>query len=115
LGNYEYKTLESAKEDIESSGLTVVVKYEENPTVSKGTVIRQEPKESTTVKVGSTVTLVVSNGYTVTVPDVRGKTLQKAQDVFPLVAASVILLALQTPKMHSLQKHRSRISRITVR
>lgn len=67
--------VESAKNIIESLGLTVTVNYEDNA-LPKGTVISQIPSSDSTSKIakGSTITLVVSTGkvsynYKLTVSD----------------------------------------------
>lgn len=67
-----YRTEASAKELLEGEGYKVEVQYEESKTVAKGTVIRQSTEEGTQVKKGSDIVIVVSSGYSVSVPDVVG-------------------------------------------
>lgn len=79
LKNYTYRNLESAKAELESQGIVVNVKYEENKNIAQGTIISSQPGSGTTIKVGSTVVFTVSKGYTVTVPDVKGMKYDAAQ------------------------------------
>ena len=80
LKDYSYKTLDSAKAELEAQGLKVSVEYDSSKTVKSGTIISHKPASGTTVKEGSTVVLTVSKGYTVTVPDVKNMKLDKAQE-----------------------------------
>ncbi len=79
IKDYSYKTLESAKAELEAQGFKVNVKYEENKKVSAGTIISQKPAGGESVKKGSEVVLTVSKGYTKTVPDVKNMKLEDAQ------------------------------------
>ena len=80
LGDYSRKSVETVKAELEAQGISVSVKYEEHKEIAAGLIIKQTPEAGKEVKTGSTVTLVVSSGYTVTVPDVRGMKLDKAQE-----------------------------------
>ena len=59
--NYENKSYESAKKELEDKGFKVQVTKENNDDVEKGNVISQSPKDKT-VDEGSTILLVVSKG-----------------------------------------------------
>lgn len=63
---------EAAKATLESAGLKVVFTYEGSLSIPKGVVIRSEPVADASVRSGDTVTLVVSRGEVVEVPDLRG-------------------------------------------
>lgn len=70
---------ESAVELLESQGLVVEIKEAEERRTESGTVIGQSIGSGTTVPIEKRITLTVSTGCTVTVPDVCGKTLEEAQ------------------------------------
>ncbi|EHR91328.1 PASTA domain protein [Staphylococcus epidermidis VCU123] len=61
VNNYENKSYESAKKELEDKGFKVQVTKENNDDVEKGNVISQSPKDKT-VDEGSTILLVVSKG-----------------------------------------------------
>ena len=63
---------EAAKAALESTGLKVVFAYEGSVSIPKGVVIRSDPAADASVRPGDTVTLVVSRGEVVEVPDLRG-------------------------------------------
>ena len=44
----------------------------------KGTVVEMDPKAGTTVEPGQTITLYVSNGVPMTMPDLTGQTVDQA-------------------------------------
>ena len=73
------KTQEEAREALEKAGLKVGTSTSEDSSdVAKDKVIRTDPVAQTSVQRGSTVSLVLSTGR-VTVPDVKGMTLEQAQ------------------------------------
>lgn len=63
---------EAARATLESTGLKVVFTYEGSINIPKGVVIRSDPVADASVRSGDTVTLVVSRGEVVEVPDLRG-------------------------------------------
>lgn len=69
----------SAIEYIEKLGLNTKVVYGESNTHAKGSVYKQDLLEGTVVPLGTTVTIFVSTGSTVTVPDISGMSLQEAR------------------------------------
>ena len=73
------KTQEEAREALEKAGLKVGTSTSEDSSdVAKDKVIRTDPVAQTSVQRGTTVSLVLSTGR-VTVPDVKGMTLEQAQ------------------------------------
>jgi serine/threonine-protein kinase len=75
---YSENTATSA---MENAGLKWNTVYEYSTDVAKGEVISQDPVAGSSVTSGSTVTLVVSRGIEqATVPDVVGKTQEKATE-----------------------------------
>lgn len=67
-----FTTEENAKKILEECGLKVKIEEEENQYVAKGTVIKQKDAPGTQIEKGTEVTIIVSSGYTVAVPDVVG-------------------------------------------
>jgi beta-lactam-binding protein with PASTA domain len=61
----------------------------EDKTAPAGSVIATDPKAPAEVDVGSTVTLVVSGGVPVSVPDVKGKTRQEAEKLLKTACTEV--------------------------
>lgn len=72
---------EAATEYLESQGLVVELKEAEERRTEKDTVIAQSIGSGGSVPIGTRITLTVSTGYTATVPDVCGKTLDEAQSI----------------------------------
>ncbi|WP_019874468.1 Stk1 family PASTA domain-containing Ser/Thr kinase [Sporichthya polymorpha] len=73
-------TQEQAEETLEARGLKPVVSFKNDPNVSEGRVISQDPAASSTLTRGDEVTLVVSQGEVrATVPDVVGLPLADAR------------------------------------
>ncbi|SHI86622.1 serine/threonine protein kinase [Actinomyces denticolens] len=73
------KTQEEARDALEKAGLKVGTSTsEDSAEVGKDKVIRTNPTADTTVQRGSSVALVLSTGR-VTVPDIKGMTLEAAQ------------------------------------
>lgn len=82
LDNYKTKGLIEVKLALESKGLVVKEDKEENETYPEGIIIRTIPRENSTVKVGDTVTLVVSSGISekmVLMPNLVTLSLQQAK------------------------------------
>ena len=78
VGNHPYT---DAQVTLQSMGLNVETKLEASDTVTKNYVLRTEPEAGSSVSSGSTVTIVVSAGPTVTmsrVPNVVGMTKAEA-------------------------------------
>ena len=62
---------EAARTTLESVGVRVRLAYEGSASVPKGVVIRSDPPGDANIRPGDTVTLVISRGEVVTVPDLR--------------------------------------------
>lgn len=72
LDNYKGKSYATVKKALEKLGMTVVRSFEYSKT-TKGNIIRTSPKAGQKVPVGTTISVVVSEGMpTVKVPDVVG-------------------------------------------
>ena len=72
----------SAKEALSDKGLEIHATYEQSDSVDEGKIISQDPAAGKSVKSGSTVNVVVSNGNgkdKVTVPDVVGEDINQAE------------------------------------
>lgn len=63
---------DTARATLESAGLHVVIAYEGNKGIDKGAVTRSVPPAESSVRSGDTITIVVSLGETVQVPDLHG-------------------------------------------
>ena len=74
-----YRTEAEAIEMLKSHGITVNIVREENREVAAGTVFKQSVVAGTEIKAGTTVTLTVSKGFEVTVPNVVGQAKGEAQ------------------------------------
>ncbi len=73
-----YNSEQAARTKATNSNLNIKINYEESLTVGAGLVIRQDIAAGTTLNPGDTVTVWVSTGYQVTVPDCVGKTQLEA-------------------------------------
>lgn len=81
LESYVGLTYETAKAKLENLGMTVVKKEEQSSTVKAGVVMSQSLRTGTKIDPTSehkTITLTVSSGYSVTVPNVVGSTVSSA-------------------------------------
>lgn len=77
-------SLENARKQLDALGLKVKVENDYSETVDENDVISTSPKAGEDVKLGSTVTLVVSKGKetkTVEMPDLVGKDIDEAKYV----------------------------------
>lgn len=70
---------DAAVELLEAQGFVVELKEAEERRTGKDTVISQSLASGNSVPVGKRITLTVSTGYSATVPDVCGMTLDEAQ------------------------------------
>ena len=68
-----YMPEQNAKDSLTENHLQFKILYEESDKVAAGVVLRQFPKFGKVVESQSVVTLTVSSGFKVTVPDVVGK------------------------------------------
>lgn len=75
------KTLTDAQYELKDAGFKVSTIYEYNNDLPKDTVIDQDPSQDTNSPIGSVVTLRVSKGQQVIVPDLTGKTLDDAKTI----------------------------------
>jgi serine/threonine-protein kinase len=66
-------------------------------TAPKGQVLRQSPGGGNTVKAGSTVTLTVSRGNQIQMPDLRGQTPTQAQNALRKLGWTGTLKQVFTP------------------
>ena len=73
-------TEEQAINELEALGLVANVVYEKNQYYAKGTVFGQSVSADKEAAVGSTVTLKVSSGYTIKVPNVFAMEMSAAQE-----------------------------------
>ena len=80
-----YMSESNAIDKITEKLLKYEISYAESQSVSFGCVMSQKPKSGASVDEGSTVKLVISKGYKVSVPDVSGKKAQDAKDALQKV------------------------------
>ncbi|WP_114451408.1 Stk1 family PASTA domain-containing Ser/Thr kinase [Halopolyspora algeriensis] len=73
------QSLADATSTLESAGFTVTSKEVDSPKPA-GTVISQNPSAGSSVRPGSEITLSVSNGSQITVPDLTGLSESEAED-----------------------------------
>lgn len=76
-----YRSEENAVTMLKDKGFKVAIKRVENKEVASGTVFKQSIAEGQSCKVGTTITITVSKGYKVIVPNVEGKDKQEAQSI----------------------------------
>jgi serine/threonine-protein kinase len=77
---------------LDNAGLVPELTYEYSTDVSKGEVINQTPVAGSSVEGGSSVTLLISNGIEqVKVPEVTGKTLEKATEKLEAKGFTVVV------------------------
>lgn len=72
---------EDARAILESSSLKVVMAQEGSKNIPKGVVTRSEPPGDSSVRAGDTITIFVSLGETVRVPDLRGMEQSPGQPI----------------------------------
>jgi beta-lactam-binding protein with PASTA domain/predicted Ser/Thr protein kinase len=81
--------VEDARSSLETAGFSVDVEEQEDQSAEPGTIVSQDPAGGTTARAGSIVTIVAATEPdTVTVPDVRGDTVQDAIDA--ITAAGLV-------------------------
>lgn len=76
----QYRNEQDARNMLGDKNLNVTVLNEESRDVSPGCVIRQEPAAGISVPAGTTVTVYVSSGFTVSAPYVTGMEEQEARE-----------------------------------
>ena len=74
-----YRTENEAQQMLKEKGFTVKVVREENKEVAAGTVFKQIIKAGTEAKANTVITITVSKGYTVKVPNVVNAKMKDAQ------------------------------------
>lgn len=83
----------SAKSELAAAGFNVTVETEYSDSVEKGCVISQSPSQGSSLKPGSSVTILVSLGKRpetkITVPPVTGKSLDAAEQLLASAGLSV--------------------------
>lgn len=77
LQDYTNQMQEQATSNLKSAGFSVVV-HQQDSSKKKGTVLSQSPSPGSQVKPGSTVTLTVSKGNQIDMPDVTGMSPDEA-------------------------------------
>lgn len=73
------KTLEMALSELENAGLVVSTKEAQNAEYAPGVVFQQSIKPNTSVAIGTSITVTVSSGFKVKVPDLTGQRAATAQ------------------------------------
>ncbi|MBQ2904661.1 MAG: PASTA domain-containing protein [Clostridia bacterium] len=73
------KTLEMALSELEEAGLNVSTKEAQNAEYAPGVVFQQSIKPGTSVTIGTSITVTVSSGVKVKVPDLTGQRASTAQ------------------------------------
>jgi serine/threonine-protein kinase len=90
------KGVEEAKRLLTEAGFVVGAVTSENSDLTADTVIRTDPAATTSLKVGSTVAIVLSAGpNTQPVPDVVGQTEQVAKDFLAAAPRSFVVTSTQ--------------------
>lgn len=91
LSEYSGFSSDDAKRDLESRGVSVVVRREFHPTIPDDEVIRTEPPALSIITKNDTVSLIVSSGpQPVAVPDLIGKTQAEAEGVLAGLKLSIV-------------------------
>jgi eukaryotic-like serine/threonine-protein kinase len=88
--------IDQAQRNIVVAHLTAAVQ-DVDSTAPKGQVLRQSPGGGNTVKAGSTVTLTVSRGNQIQMPDLRGQTPAQAQNALRKLGWTGTLKQVFTP------------------
>ncbi|MGH3539484.1 MAG: PASTA domain-containing protein, partial [Pseudonocardiaceae bacterium] len=88
--------IDQAQRNIVVAHLTAAVQ-DVDSTAPKGQVLRQNPGGGNTVKAGSTVTLTVSRGNQIQMPDLRGQTPTQAQNTLRKLGWTGTLKQVFTP------------------
>jgi eukaryotic-like serine/threonine-protein kinase len=88
--------IDQAQRNIVVAHLTAAVQ-DVDSTAPKGQVLRQNPGGGNTVKAGSTVTLTVSRGNQIQMPDLRGQTPSQAQNALRKLGWTGTLKQVFTP------------------
>ena len=88
--------IDQAQRNIVVAHLTAAVQ-DVDSTAPKGQVLRQSPGGGNTVKAGSTVTLTVSRGNQIQMPDLRGQTPTQAQNALRKLGWTGTLKQVFTP------------------
>src|SRR5439155_9078990 len=82
IADFTGQTFAQAKAALEQQGLTPVEFDDYTDAVQTGQVFATDPPKGATAEVGSRVTVKVSKGpKTITVPDVRGRTVDQATGI----------------------------------
>lgn len=100
IGNYVGMRYTDAKELLENSGVEVKEEYIESEKYSKGVVVRQSLEEGFTFdpdSSGKTITLYVSEGYSVTVDSVVGMNINTAAALLRGKGINVKIEVLEPP------------------
>ncbi len=91
LSEYSGFSSDDAKRDLESRGVSVVVRREFHPTIPDDEVIRTEPPALSIITQNDTVSLIVSSGpQPVAVPDLIGKTQAEAEGILAGLKLSIV-------------------------
>lgn len=80
LKDYTEKDVNVVKNELKRLGIDVIIEEVQHESLPVDTVVKHSPKEGSTLKAGSTVTLYVSSGMEDTiVPSITGSTLERAK------------------------------------
>lgn len=80
LKDYTEKDVNVVKNELKRLGIDVIIEEVQHESLPVDTVVKHSPKEGSTLKAGSTVTLYVSSGAEDTiVPSLTGSTLERAK------------------------------------
>ncbi len=92
LSEYSGFSVDDARRDLESRGVSVVVLQNSHPTIPDGEVIRTEPPALSVITKNDTVTLVVSTGpEPVAVPDLIGRTQAEAEGILADLQLTIVV------------------------
>lgn len=80
LDNYVGKDVGVVKNELKRLGIDVIIEEVQHESLPIDTIVKHSPREGSTIKAGSTVTLYVSTGEEDTiVPSITGSTLERAK------------------------------------
>lgn len=99
IDDYVGQNYETVKADLDTLGFTVTINEEVNE-AEKGKIIKQSLSEGEKIDPTSTnkaITLTVSKGYTMTVPNVLGQDIDKAKSILTNADFKVVLKVRTAP------------------
>ncbi len=89
------KKKDAAVKTLEDAGFKVKTIFDKDDEIVAGNVISTDPEADKTVKYGSTITITVSQGKDtkVTVPDLKGKTVEEAEEELTELGLTINVLS----------------------